>query len=571
VSSKFKIIGIDIGTSSIRAALFDDRARQLRGSLIKREFSLETTPDGGSEVDAEHLFKLLVDVVDELHTCLDAPVEYIASCAFWHSLMGVDSNGKPTTKLFTWADTRPREYTEKLRRRFDENEIHNRTGARFHSSFWPAKLLWLNGGNPTAKWLSLSDYLQLRLCGDDSTSISMASATGLFDQHKQGWDGELLRYLKIKRSQLPKITNSSSELLPKFKKRWPRLKDAKWLPSIGDGAANNIGSSCAVKNRATLMVGTSGAMRVVYEGEPPKKLPSGLWCYRVDEKRVIVGGALSDGGGLYAYLRNTSNIEVSNNAIAREIARRGADAHGLTVMPFFFGERSTGYNEDARGYILGLSASHDMIDIIQAAMEAVAFRFAEILDQLKKVAKIDEIYVAGGALDASPVWTQIIADVLGRDLIVSSQPEASLRGAVLLALESLGKIDSIESFSQEKRSSRSTRNATRSTKRPEKGTFPRTTDSLQTKNEHSDTDAGDHRHRHTFRKHDPHAFARRGAKGELGASRPAAGDGSRGICFVDEIPAAQSSESEMVQPRSLSPECRARLDAALFAAPFDGL
>jgi len=461
VSSKYKIVGIDIGTSSIRAALFDDRARQLRGSLVKRKYSLESTPDGGSEVDAGKLFNLLVEVIDELHARLDSPIEHIASCAFWHSLMGVDQMDRPTTKLFTWADTRSREYTEKLCRRFDENDIHHRTGARFHSSFWPSKLLWLKGRNPsdskgvdpanTSKWLSLSDYFQLRLCGNDATSISMASATGIFDQREQDWDVELIRFLKIKRSQLPKIANSGFELLPNFKKRWPKLKDAKWLPSIGDGAANNIGSNCSVKNRATLMVGTSGAVRVSYRGTPPKNLPSGLWCYRVDEDRAIVGGALSDGGGLYAYLKKTSNIDVSDIAIGKEISQRGADAHGLTVMPFFFGERSTGYNESARGYILGLNASHDTIDILQAAMESVAFRFAEILYQLKKVTKIDEIFVAGGALDASPVWTQIVADVLGRDLIVSDQREASLRGAVLLALESLGKIDSIESFSQEKK------------------------------------------------------------------------------------------------------------------------
>jgi gluconokinase len=457
VPSKYKIVGIDIGTSSIRAALFDDRARQLRGSLVKREYSLETTPDGGSEADGERLFDLLVGIVDELQLHIDAPIEHIASCAFWHSLMGVNSNGKPTTKLFTWADTRSSEFTEKLRRRFDENEVHNRTGARFHSSFWPAKLLWMKGRNfsdsegvdpaNTSKWLSLSDYFELRLCANEATSISMASATGIFDQRKLDWDSELICYLKIKRSQLPKIANSSFELLPKFKKRWPQLKDAKWLSSIGDGAANNIGSDCATKNRATLMVGTSGAVRVAYKGKPPKNLQPGLWCYRIDANRVIVGGALSDGGGLYAYLKKISNIELSDKAIGDEIARRGADTHGLTVMPFFFGERSTGYNENARGYILGLNASHDTIDILQAAMEAIAFRFAEVLDQLRKVAKIDEIFVAGGALDASPVWTQIIADVLGRDLFVSDKQEASLRGAVLLALESLGKIDSIESLS----------------------------------------------------------------------------------------------------------------------------
>ena len=193
------------------------------------------------------------------------------------------------------------------------------------------------------------------------------------------------------------------------------------------------------------MIGTSGAMRVVYEGEPPAKIPVGLFCYRVDRKRVVVGGALSDGGGLYDLLKRNLRIHLTDRQIAAEISRRGADAHGLAIMPFFFGERSTGYNENAAGSIIGLTTSHDGIDILQAAMESVAFRFAEIFDQLKTVSKISEIVVSGGALDSFPVWMQIISDVLGRNLTASTRREASMRGAVLLALESLGKIDFSES------------------------------------------------------------------------------------------------------------------------------
>jgi gluconokinase len=213
---------------------------------------------------------------------------------------------------------------------------------------------------------------------------------------------------------------------------------------VGDGAANNIGVGCVTKSRAALMVGTSGAMRVVYKGQPPRRLPLGLWSYRIDEKRVVVGGALSDGGGLYAYLKKTLNINLTDAAIAREISRRGPAAHGLTVMPFFFGERSTGYNENARGAIIGLTPAHDSIDILQAAMESVAYRFAEVHDQLQRVCRFEEIVASGGALRDSPIWTQMIADVLGRPLTVVDVAEASLRGAVLLALESIGNIESID-------------------------------------------------------------------------------------------------------------------------------
>ena len=180
----------------------------------------------------------------------------------------------------------------------------------------------------------------------------MASGTGIFDIRRCDWDAELLRYLKVKRKSLPEITKSDTDtltLLPKWQKRWPRLKDALFCPPVADGAANNIGSGCVTRDTAALMIGTSGAMRVVYVGEPPEHIPQGLWCYRVDRTRVIVGGALSDGGGLYEWLKRNLRIDLTDEQISREILRRGTGAKGITFLPFLAGERSTGYNENAAG------------------------------------------------------------------------------------------------------------------------------------------------------------------------------------------------------------------------------
>ena len=108
------------------------------------------------------------------------------------------------------------------------------------------------------------------------------------------------------------------------------------------------------------------------------------------------------------------------------------------------GERSTGYHENAAGAIIGVHSSTDTIDIVQAALESVAYRFAEIFDQLNGVARIRDIVASGGALRESPVWTQMIADTIGRDMTLPDAHEASSRGAVLLALETIGKIRNIE-------------------------------------------------------------------------------------------------------------------------------
>lgn len=449
------ILALDIGTSSIRAALYNFAGNVLPATMVKNERQLKVTEDGGAEIDALEGLKQVEKVIDDVlrkAENVEGEIEFVTASSFWHSLVGIDAKGKPTTKIFGWADTRSRDFVEVLRKKFDETAVHNRTGAMFHSSFWTAKLLWLCQDFPeifkkTDKWISFSDFLALKFFDEAVTSVSMASATGIFDFRKNVWDAELINFLKIKLENLPKIVEKDSQtfqLSAKYRKRWARLKSAKWFLAIGDGAANNIGAGCVEKTKAALMIGTSGAMRVAFAGAPPRKIPSGLWCYRIDRKRLILGGALSDGGGLYFWLKKNLRLKENDDITEKEIAKRAPDGHGLTFLPFLAGERSTGYHEDAQGAVLGLHTANDSIDIVQSALESVAYRFAEIFDQLNRVCDIKEIIASGGALRESPVWTQIIADVLGQNLSLPDVREASSRGAVLLALESLGKIKNIE-------------------------------------------------------------------------------------------------------------------------------
>ena len=102
--------------------------------------------------------------------------------------------------------------------------------------------------------------------------------------------------------------------LTAFAARWPALAEARLITIVGDGAANNIGAGCSTKDKIALMVGTSGAMRVVFAGGPPDELSPALWSYRACEKRVVVGGALSDGGGLLQWLTESLNLNAASRA-----------------------------------------------------------------------------------------------------------------------------------------------------------------------------------------------------------------------------------------------------------------
>jgi gluconokinase len=451
------VLGIDVGTSGVRAVLFDESGSEVPGARAQNSRDL-LTRSGFAEIDAEAAVQLVVQTIDDLLVTANGVathLELISISCFWHSLLGVDASGRAITPILTWADTRSVRATNELRARFDESEVHARTGCRFHPSYWPAKLWWLREECSRAfqdarLWLGFGEYLALRFCGQSAASVSMASATGLLNQRLCNWDRDLIRELNVSTDSLPEIvasTHNPCRLSEEFMVRWPKLSNARLYPAIGDGAANNIGSGCHVKKKAALMVGTSGALRVLYKGEPPDELPGALWCYRADRQRVVLGGALSDGGGLYRWLIDSLAFAADAESLQDSLARMEPDAHGLTILPFWAGERSTGWNANARGAILGLSMQTQTVDILRAAMEAVAYRFALTLQALEKIAPVTSLFASGNALRNSPLWAQIIADILNRPLSLSGTFEASSRGAALLALEAAGKIQSIEEFS----------------------------------------------------------------------------------------------------------------------------
>ena len=444
------LLSIDVGTSGVRAALFDERGNEVPGGQARSSRTAMGASDF-AELDADVLVDEVVTTIDELFTfesCRVGQIELIAVSAFWHSLIGIDAAGVPTTPLLTWADTRAAQFAKNLSVQFDETEIHARTGCRFHASYWPAKLQWLKQERAksfrgTRRWLGFAEYLCLRLFGETPTTISMASATGLFDQRTCDWDWSFIDALKIPRETVPDIkTRLSSRLSDTFATRWPALADAQLVTIVGDGAANNIGAGCTTKDKIALMIGTSGAMRVAFAGEPPQSLAPSLWSYRACDRRVVAGGALSDGGGLLQWFLHSLDVNVAT--LQEEIAALEPDAHGLTIMPFWAGERSTGWSADARGGIFGLRQQTTPTEIVRAVLESVAYRFALIARDLDRVAPEASLVASGNALRSSPVWLQIMADVLGRPLLFGGTPEASSRGAALLALDAVGKIGSIE-------------------------------------------------------------------------------------------------------------------------------
>jgi gluconokinase len=332
-----------------------------------------------------------------------------------------------------------------LRADFDEAVTYQRTGCRFHPSYLPARLRWLARTYPAdfgrvTRWLSLGEYVAEQLFGETAVSYSVASWSGLLNRHTLTWDEDLLAHLPLQAdhlSPLVDIDQPQRGLRPEFAQRWLALRDVPWFATVGDGAAANIGSGCFTAERVALTIGTTSALRVVIAPNVPP-VPEGLWCYRVDGQRSLLGGALSEGGNLLAWLRD--RLQLGEEATLNEqLTALEPDSHGLTVLPFLAGERSPGWAGGAKATLHGLTLATTPVQIVQACLEAVAYRIALVLQRMQgELSGEARLIVSGGALQHWPAWTQIIADVLGRPLLVSDVSEASGRGAALLALEALG-------------------------------------------------------------------------------------------------------------------------------------
>ncbi len=439
------ILSVDVGSSSVRAGLYDGAGEDIGGTGVKLDYEFEYTPDGGASKDADELLDLVARAVDgALSRAEGAPISGVAMSTFWHSVLGLDHGGRPTTPILTWADRRAATVAPGLRERLDEGAAHRRTGCVLHSSYWPAKLLWASRTIPdvfekTERWVSPADYFYARFFGEPyQVGTSMASATGLFEQNGRRWDRETLEALPVEEAQLSFISDEPrAGLASEWAERWPGLRDVPWFPAAGDGACSNVGSGCTGSDRLALMVGTSGAMRVLWRAESVE-VPDGPWCYRADAERYVMGGALSDGGNLIEWLRGTLRLPDPEETEGL-LSGMEPDSHGLTFLPLLAGERGPGWADRANGTVAGLSMSSKPVEILRAAMEAVAFRFAIIAEMLETASPGEkEVVASGGGLLHSPTWTGIMSDTLGKPVTLSGVKEASSRGAALIALQALG-------------------------------------------------------------------------------------------------------------------------------------
>lgn len=444
------VLALDAGTSSVRGCLFGADGAAL-GRPSRSLYPWTVTPDGGMEADPAALLAAACEALDGAVAearSLGVEVRAVAVDTFWHGLLGLGADGRPVTPVYGWGDSRARAWARKLAERVDAAEAHRRTGCWVHESYPAAKLPWLRETRGdtfrrAAAWVSPGEWLALEWFGERGVSLSVASGTGLLDGRRLCWDEEMLAAAGIGEEMLSPLVDAGAAfrgLRGEYAGRWPALAKVPWLPAVGDGACANLGSGAAGRRRMGVTVATSAAVRALREEGGGDAAP-GLWRYRLDARRAVCGRAFSNAGSGFAWLRRTFALPPPA-ALEAALAAMEPDAHGLTVLPTLLGERPPATADDPAAAVAGMTAATTPVQVARAWLEAVAFHVADGVDAVEGALGPAETVVAGGgALHASPAWAQVLADVLGRALLLPVEGEDTARGAALLALEFLGWVD----------------------------------------------------------------------------------------------------------------------------------
>jgi len=434
------VLALDIGSTATRGGVHDASGRRVRRLQHKVLHAFTVAPDGTSVIDPDQVTAEVGQILAAVtgHRRLGTRIAGVMMDTFAASLIAVDAAGRALTPCLTYADSRSADAVRALREELDEHAVQQRTGTRLHTSYHTPRLRWLAAVQPrvvadAAAWWSLGEYVLARLIGHPLAGTSTVAWTGLLDRRTGELDAELLAAAGVRPEQLSPPRDVTQPVPSAAPARWPALARAAWFPVITDGLASNIGSGATDATVLTASTATSGALRVLLDG-PADPLPFGLWNYRVDGGRTLLGGAINDVGRAVSWAQSTLQL---NPARAAVLTAPPSDATPL-VLPYLTGERAPGWVGGARAVFDGVSAATDAGAMFRGVVEGVAMTYARVADELRPAAPgVVEVAAAGRVSNDQPEWLQVLADVLGRPVTHVTRRRATQRGTALLALDVL--------------------------------------------------------------------------------------------------------------------------------------
>jgi len=428
-------LGIDIGTSSVKAALMGpDQALLAQGSA---PLTVSRPRPGFSEQDPQAWWQAVQAAVGQLPQALRSQVRALGLSGQMHGATLLDAAGNVLRPAILWNDGRAAAECVELERL--EPAARAITGNIVMPGFTAPKLLWVRHHEPavferTATVLLPKDYVRWRLTGEKISDLSDASGTSWLDVGRRDWSDAMLQATGLDRSHMPRLVegNAPGGTLTPAAAQLLGLPRAVVAGGGGDNAASAVGAGVVRPGQAFLSLGTSGVLFVVTDRfRPNPERAAHAFCHCLPGRWHQMAVLLSAASALDWVLGVTGG----GDAVALvEQARQRPMAGEVLFLPYLAGERTPHNDPDARGVFFGLNPATTRADLVQAVLEGVALAFADGMEVLLEGGgSIEQIDVTGGGARFAG-WGELLAAALNRPLVYRRGAEVSAAaGAALLA------------------------------------------------------------------------------------------------------------------------------------------
>lgn len=438
-------IGIDLGTSAVKLLLMDKNGQIL--NIVTKEYPLSFPHPGWSEQEPEDWWNAVCAGIPELLNGFDASlVKGIGAGGQMHGLVVLDKDDKVIRPCILWNDGRTQSQVDWLNQTIGTDKLSRYTANIAFAGFTAPKLLWMQQNEPEffawiAKIMLPKDYINYKLTGVHCTDHSDASGMLLLDVEHKCWSKEMLQLCGVREEQLPRLYESWQPVGTLTEQAAEMLglpQPVTVCAGAGDNAAAAVGCGAVGEGKCNISLGTSGTVFITSER------------FGVDEKNALHSFAHADGGyhlmGCILSAASCNKWWVDEILHAEDYPAEQAlvtpdklGENDIYYLPYLMGERSPHNDPAARGAFIGLRMDTSRADMTQAVLEGVAFAIRDCVE----IARAQGITVKASTLCGggakSPLWRQILANVLDMTLTQPQTEQGPGYGGAMLAAVACGE------------------------------------------------------------------------------------------------------------------------------------
>jgi len=448
-------LGIDVSTTATKALLMQADGKVV--GVASSEYGYETPQPLWAEQHPELWWRATVASIRQVLArtqVAPAAIQSVGLTGQMHGLVLLDAEGQVLRPAILWNDQRTGAECDRIRALLGKERFIQITGNDALTGFTAPKILWVQNHEPelwarVRQILLPKDYVRFRLAGEYATDKAGGSGTALFDLRTRRWSGTVVEALGIDRDRLPRTFEGmavTGQITPQAAEATGLRTGTPVVGGGGDQAAAAVGTGAVVEGVVSLSLGTSGVVFAATDRpivEPEGRLHA--FCHALPGKWHLMGVMLSAGGSL-RWFRDALAPGSDFDALLEPAASMPPGSDGLLFLPYLTGERTPHPDPQARGAFAGLTVRHTRAHLTRAVLEGVAFGLRDSLELMRGagLGEIHQVRITGGGA-RSPLWRQILADVLGVELVTVNTVEGAAYGAALLAAVGAGAFRDVPS------------------------------------------------------------------------------------------------------------------------------